>query len=217
MTFPALVLTVSGGHNDIYFWESPMIYKKIGTTLDDAAGECFDKCARMLGLGYPGGPLLSKIAEKGVKRDDIILPRPLKHAKDENIFNFSFSGLKTALLYKIENFKKEGPLSSQTISDLAYEVENSICETLLHKLFLAQKKYRTETVMLCGGVSANNPLRKQFLEKAHTVGCDAFIPVKSEYCTDNAAMIGAAAQLIWRNSYNEKFLVEDVKIQMKNK
>ncbi len=218
--FPALVLTVSGGHNDIYLWNSETEYLKIGTTLDDAAGECFDKCARMLGLGYPGGPLLSHCAEHGEKRDDIILPRPLKHAKNENMFNFSFSGLKTALLYKIENLKQNSlntnnnKLTKQTISDLALEVETAICETLLHKLFLAQKKYNISTVMISGGVSANKPLRKQFLEQAKQRKCNAFIPVKFEYCTDNAAMIGSAAHILWNNSKNKKFPVEAVKIQM---
>ncbi|HID91886.1 TPA: tRNA (adenosine(37)-N6)-threonylcarbamoyltransferase complex transferase subunit TsaD [Candidatus Gracilibacteria bacterium] len=228
ITFPALVLTVSGGHNDIYVWENALEYKRIGTTLDDAAGECFDKCARMLGLGYPGGPLLSKKAESGKKRDDIILPRPLKHTKNENLFNFSFSGLKTALLYKIQKIKiinknnsennsenKSDNLDEQTIADLCLEVETAICETLLHKLFLAQKIYKINTLMLSGGVSANKPLRAQFLHKATAIKCNAFIPVKFEYCTDNAAMIGAAAQIIWKNSTNKSFPVENVKIQMK--
>jgi len=222
INFPALVLTVSGGHNDIYLWESELKYKKIGTTLDDAAGECFDKCARMLGLGYPGGPLLSKKAEQGKKQENITLPRPLKHAKNENILNFSFSGLKTALLYKIQKIKSEENISDsehlpeQTIADLCLEVETAICETLIHKLFLAQKKYSLKTVMLSGGVSANKPLRKQFLEHAKQKNCTAFIPVKFEYCTDNAAMIGAAAQIIWNNSSDKTFPVENVKIQMKH-
>ncbi len=215
ISFPALVLTVSGGHNDIYLWNSAVDYKKIGTTLDDAAGECFDKCARMLGLGYPGGPLLSKIAEKGDTNHSFTLPRPLLHAKNENMLNFSFSGLKTALLYTIQKIKNTNTeLDQHTIANLAKEVENAICETLLHKLFLAQKKYNIRTLMLSGGVSANKPLRSQFLEKAKKQKCNAFIPTKIEYCTDNAAMIGAAAHLIWNASDDKLFPPEAVKIQM---
>ncbi len=216
--FPALILTISGGHNDLYLWESPLQYKKIGTTLDDAAGECFDKCARMLGLGYPGGPALSQKAQKGKKQNDITLPRPLKNAKDNNLFNFSFSGLKTALLYKIQNIKTlehTEILSDQTIADLCLEVETAICDTLLHKLFTAQKKYSISTLMLSGGVSANKPLREQFLQEAKKRKCTALIPVHFEYCTDNAAMIGAAAQLIWQHSTDKTFPIENVQIQMK--
>lgn len=210
--FPCIVLTVSGGHNDIYIWESELEYTRVGKTIDDAAGECFDKCARMLGLGYPGGPLLSKKAEKGDgKRFNF--PRPLQHAKNENIYNFSFSGLKTALLYKIKDLGGIENCDEQTIADLAASIETAICESLLHKLFLVQKRYEISHVALTGGVSANTPLRKQFIKISKEKKLEYSIPEKIIYSTDNAAMIGAAAQVLWRNKKEgESFDFRDVRV-----
>ena len=131
-----------------------------------------------------------------------------------NMIKDTWYGRLTKFAYKIKDLETSETLTEQTISDLCLEVETAICETLLHKLFLAQKKYNISTLMLSGGVSANKPLRKQFLEKAKNAKCTAFIPVKFEYCTDNAAMIGAAAQIIWNNSTEKQFPVEAVKIQM---
>lgn len=190
--FPALVLTVSGGHNDIYCWKSPLEYKRIGHTLDDAAGECFDKCARMLGLGYPGGPHLSKCAVNG-SAERFSFPRPLKHSGD---FNFSFSGLKTALLYKLQDLGGEENIDDQTRADLAAGIESAIVEVLLHKLMKAQEKYSAKELHITGGVSANRLLRKHFEEQSIEKNLAYRIPEKMEYCTDNGAMIGAAAQLI---------------------
>lgn len=216
--FPCLVLTVSGGHNDIYIWKNELEYTKIGTTLDDAAGECFDKCARMLNLGYPGGPLLSLCAENGIEKNAKIynFPRPLHNAKGDNIYNFSFSGLKTSLLYKIKDLGGIENCSSQIIADLALGIETAICDSLLQKLFLAQKKYVCRSIALTGGVSANKPLRKKFCEQAQQQNITASLPKEIIFCTDNAAMIGAAAQLIWKNkSDTETFDFRTVGIQRK--
>lgn len=202
-SFPCLVLTVSGGHNDMYIWKSPLEYEKIGRTIDDAAGECFDKCARMLGLGYPGGPLLSRAAQNG-DGNAFDFPRPLQHAKNENMYNFSFSGLKTALLYTIKERGGIANADQQTISDLAASVETAICESLLHKLFLAQKKYNISHVALTGGVSANTPLRKKFQDMVSAKNLSGSLPTKIVYSTDNAAMIGAAAQVLWKNKADDE-------------
>lgn len=210
INFPALVLTVSGGHNDIYLWESALRYKKIGTTLDDAAGECFDKCARMLGLSYPGGPNLSKLAETGDDKK-FSFPLPMIHKKNHD---FSFSGLKTSLLYTLRDLGGLENISQQERADLAAGIQTAICETLLKKFFRAAKKYNVQEVHLTGGVSANTQLRKNFVQEAQRQQYIAKIPKKIIYSTDNAAMIAAAGLMIWKNTEEKKFPFEEVSLQM---
>lgn len=221
--FPNIVLTVSGGHNDLYLWKSPLEYEKLGGTIDDAAGECFDKCARMLGLPYPGGPNLSKCAEEGdVKKYDF--PRPLctknyNSSDNKNRFNFSFSGLKTSLFYTlrdIENIETEK-------FDLAASVQNAIVDTLLKKLFWAVDEYNVEQVHLTGGVSANTLLKQKFLEKCTQHTILGLFPEKIIYSTDNAAMIAAAGQLILKHKktpenfedIQDMFKISDVELNLK--
>lgn len=191
--FPVLVLTVSGGHNDIYLWKNPMEYEKIGTTKDDAGGECFDKCARMLGLGYPGGPALSLLAEKG--RSGVYpLPRPLIKRSD---YDFSFSGLKTAVLYCINDLKASKKYTDQARADIACEIEHAIGEVLLSKLFSAQEHFGINELHITGGVSANQFLRTEFKKRCTQKQILFRIPEKIEYCTDNGAMIGGAGQILF--------------------
>ena len=221
--FPNIVLTVSGGHNDLYLWKSPLEYEKLGGTIDDAAGECFDKCARMLGLPYPGGPHLSQCAETG-KTKKYTFPLPLctknyNTSENKNRFNFSFSGLKTSLFYTIrdietsENKQKEKHLEQEK-NDLAAGVQNAIVETLLKKLFWAVDEYQVKQVHLTGGVSANTLLKKKFLEKCQQKNISGIFPEKIIYSTDNAAMIGAAGQLIFQHQKTSENS-EDIKNMFK--
>ena len=184
--FPLLVLTVSGGHNELMLMRGHHDFEKIGQTLDDAAGEAFDKVARLLGLGYPGGPVISKLAENG-NPQAFSFPRPMLDG--ENKFNFSFSGLKSAVRREVENL--EG-VNDQTTADLCASFQQAVIETLVDKLALAAQQHDIKEVHLAGGVSANRLLREMAREKLPD-SLPLFWPVEQIFCTDNAAMIAAAA------------------------
>ena len=191
--FPALILIVSGGHTELILMKDYGKYKIIGETLDDAAGECFDKTARILGLGYPGGPAIaaeaSKITDKKSQISNKLqitnykllpkLPRPMIDSKD---YNFSFSGLKTAVLYSYKDQNKP---------EMANEIQNAIIEVLVSKTLKAIKNFRPKTVMIAGGVAANKKLREEIVSKTIPYGTPVFLPELS-YTTDNAAMIAVA-------------------------
>jgi N6-L-threonylcarbamoyladenine synthase len=192
LKFPALILVVSGGHTMLVLMKKHGDYKILGETVDDAAGEAFDKTAKLLGLGYPGGPALSKLAENGdPKRFNF--PRPMINSKD---FNFSFSGLKTSVLYEVQSLKA---ISYKLKADLAASIQAAIVESLVSKTERAIKQFKPKTLMLGGGVAANQELRKQVKRIATTYHLQPSIPA-FEYCTDNAAMIGLAAYYKTRNS-----------------
>lgn len=190
--FPALGLIVSGGHTLLFSVSDFKKYKIIGQTLDDAAGECFDKGARILGLKYPGGPEIAKLAEKyrnqkNKKEYFLKLPRPMINSKD---FNFSFSGLKTALLYAYQKLKDNEKIEMRNY--LAYELEESITDVLVKKSFEAIKKYSFKSLILGGGVSANKRLREKILEKQKDFPkLKIFFP-NFQYSLDNALMIALA-------------------------
>lgn len=192
LEFPAIVLTVSGGHNNLVKMSSPYSYKTIGETLDDAAGEAYDKAAKMLGLGYPGGPIISAKAEEFRKLNiasNIVLPRPMLHSPS---FDFSFSGLKTSLLYTL----KKDKTWSKRINEYAYAFEEAAVEVLAKKTFKAVQKFKAKTVMLSGGVAANKRLRAEFEKQAELNKISLRIaPMK--YTTDNAAMIGSAGVYLY--------------------
>ncbi len=193
--FPALILTVSGGHTMLVLMKGHGQYKIVGETLDDAAGEAFDKTAKMLGLGYPGGPALSKLAKKG-NPQAYNLPRPMINSKN---LNFSFSGLKTAVLYTIRDFARSSKKPDSGIKqDLAASTQQAIVDVLISKTEQAVKKFHPKTIMLGGGVAANELLRKRFQKSALSFNLKSSIP-KLEYCTDNAAMIGLAAYYKLKN------------------
>jgi N6-L-threonylcarbamoyladenine synthase len=181
--FPFLCLTVSGGHTQIVVCESPSHMKVIGETTDDAAGEAFDKSAKILGLPYPGGPLIDRYAAAG---------NPLRFKFPEPQIpglNFSFSGLKTAILYFIQNERAKTPdFVDKNLPDICASIQGRIVSILLNKLKKAAAQTGISQVCLAGGVAANNGLRKAFEETGSTLGWQTFIP-KMEYCTDNAAMI----------------------------
>lgn len=189
--FPALILTVSGGHTMLVLMKAHGNFKILGETLDDAAGEAFDKSARLLGLSYPGGANLSKLARNGSPLA-FDFPRPM--IKKDNL-SFSFSGLKTAVFYEVIKHKK---LTAKLKADIAASTQQAIVESLLAKLNKAIKKFRPKTIMLGGGVAANKLLRKEFVKSAKNHKIRYSIP-KPEYCTDNAAMIGLAAYYRLRN------------------
>lgn len=199
--FPLIGLLVSGGHTDLILMKKHGKYQYLGGTRDDAAGECFDKCARLLNLPYPGGPNLSKLARKG---DDkaFNLPLPMINSQD---FDFSFSGLKTAVANLITN--RIADTTGRSSADLAAAIEHSITEVIVRKTIAAAKKYQVEQIIASGGVVANTTLRtklslatKQFLTHGKL-----YIPLIS-LCTDNAAVVTACA------FYNLNF-VDPLKLQ----
>ncbi|MCU0388126.1 MAG: tRNA (adenosine(37)-N6)-threonylcarbamoyltransferase complex transferase subunit TsaD [Chitinophagaceae bacterium] len=179
---PFLCLTVSGGHTQIVLAESPNQLKILGETLDDAAGEAFDKSAKLLGLPYPGGPLIDKFAQSG---------NPKYSFAEPNIpgLDFSFSGIKTSILYFLQKQQKENPdFIKENIHNLCASIQQAIIKTLMKKLKRAAEQTGIRRICLAGGVSANSGLRKSFIELGSKHGWETFIPA-FEYCTDNAAMI----------------------------
>ncbi len=186
-SFPFLCLTVSGGHTQIVLANSPLDLKVIGETIDDAAGEAFDKSAKLLGLPYPGGPLVDKYAQSGN-------PLAFKFAEPQiPELNFSFSGLKTSVLYFLQSeVKKDADFIQNNLNDLCASVQHTIINILLKKLRTAVQQTGVSNVCIAGGVSANSGLRKALKEAGEKHGWQTFIPA-FQYCTDNAAMIAITA------------------------
>lgn len=182
ISFPFVSLVVSGGHTALFHVESYDKYEMIGSTIDDAAGEAFDKIAKMLGLPYPGGPVVDRLAAAGdPSRYDF--PRPLLHSGD---LNFSFSGLKTSVRYFIRKNYPSGA-EGNDLNDICASVQRSITGVLAEKSFRACREYGVKVLVTGGGVSANSELRRRLSE--NKMGLDIHIPAM-DYCVDNAAMIG---------------------------
>jgi len=182
---PFVALLVSGGHTLLVLVKQVGEYELLGQTLDDAAGECFDKSARLLGLAYPGGPEISRLAKEGIQ-GRYKLPRPMIH---RDHCDFSFSGLKTAVLHASKKINLD---DRQQCCDLAAEIQSAICDVLIKKTMRACSEQGVAHVMLAGGVAANAQLREQLAKEAQLSGIQAHIP-PAHYCTDNAAMIAYAA------------------------
>jgi N6-L-threonylcarbamoyladenine synthase len=184
--FPFLCLTVSGGHTQIVLVHSPSDMKIIGKTIDDAAGEAFDKAAKILGLPYPGGPMIDKLAKEG---------NPNRFSFSEPVvpgLDYSFSGLKTSILYFIrDQLKQDETFIEKNKADLCASIQLSIISILMKKLVLASKQTGIMQIAIAGGVSANTGLRNAILRNKEEMGWDAFIP-KISYTTDNAAMIAVS-------------------------
>jgi N6-L-threonylcarbamoyladenine synthase len=181
--FPFLCLTVSGGHTQIVVCHSPLTMEVIGETLDDAAGEAFDKSAKLLGLPYPGGPLIDQYARDG-NPARFTFPEPQIHG-----LNFSFSGLKTAILYFLQDHMATDPgFVRDNLNDICASIQARIISILLNKLKKAARQTGVGDICIAGGVSANSGLRSAFRELGKEEGWNTFIP-PFEYCTDNAAMI----------------------------
>ncbi len=182
--FPFLCLTVSGGHTQIVLCRSHLDMEVLGETIDDAAGEAFDKVAKMLGLPYPGGPLIDKYAALG---DPKKFKFPMSEMKD---YTFSFSGVKTSVLYFLQAQKKlDSEFVEKNLHDICASVQYTIVNTLMTKLRKAAKDLDIKHIGIAGGVSANSGLRKALTETGEELGWKVYIP-RFEYCTDNAAMIG---------------------------
>ncbi|MFA5877836.1 MAG: tRNA (adenosine(37)-N6)-threonylcarbamoyltransferase complex transferase subunit TsaD [Candidatus Staskawiczbacteria bacterium] len=186
--FPAIALIVSGGHTQLILVKNIGKYKILGETRDDAAGECFDKTARILGLDYPGGPAIAQKASglKDTSKFGIKLPQPMINSKD---YDFSFSGLKTAVLYA--HLKKSAKIKKdkEYICEMAKEIQQSIIDVLIKKTITAARDYKTKAIILGGGVTANKELRKQFTEniKKNLPNVQQLVP-DTELCTDNGVM-----------------------------
>lgn len=190
--FPIVVLIVSGGHTELVLMTGHGEYQRLGGTLDDAAGEAFDKVARLLGLDYPGGPAIQRAAQQG-QVGEFQLPRPLMQA-GENRFNFSFSGLKTAVLNLVRSLERDGVdvQSERVTAHIAAEFQQAAVEVLVAKTVDAAQFAGARRVCICGGVSANRELRRAAEAACSEIGLPLQIP-PLYLCTDNAAMIGAAA------------------------
>ena len=192
--FPVLCLIVSGGHTQLVLMRKDLDYKIIGQTKDDAAGEAFDKVAKLLGLGYPGGPIIEKMAKKGDK-NKFKFPRPMINSKN---FDFSFSGLKTAVLYRWKLENKNG--TDKVKVDVAASFQQAVIDVLIAKTLAAAKKYKAKSILLGGGVAANKELRRQFktslyplLAKEGKISISNIQYPVSKLSTDNATMIATAA------------------------
>ena len=179
--FPLMALLVSGGHTELNLMTGHLEYKRLGATLDDAAGEAFDKVARMMGLGYPGGPLIQRAAEGG-DPNRFNFPR----AKLDTPWDFSFSGLKTAVLREVRGLEKRS--NTLPVTDLAASFQAAVVDVLFEKTMEAAREFKAKEILVAGGVSANQALREAFLDQSEF---KVHIPPIS-LCTDNAAMIAAA-------------------------
>ncbi len=197
-SLPFLCLTVSGGHTQIIKVKDIFDFELLGTTIDDAAGEAFDKTGKMLGLDYPAGPIIDKLAKEGKARFDFTTPKV-------DGYNFSFSGLKTAIMYFIKaELKKDPDFVKNNINDICASVQKKIVDILLATLERAAKDHKITNLAIAGGVSANSELRIRFEELATDNNWKSFIP-RFAYCTDNAAMVGVAGYF--------KFLKKDFSTQ----
>lgn len=189
MEFPLIALVVSGGHTDLIYMEDNYKFKKIGGTLDDAVGECYDKVARVIGVPYPGGPLVDKLSYDG--KDTYNLPLPL----DDDTYNFSFSGIKSAVINLVHNESQRG--NEIRKEDIACSFQNRVVEILTKKTMRALKEYNVKNLIIAGGVSANSGIRNKFSEVCKKEGINLTIP-NIKYCTDNAAMIASAGYFAYK-------------------
>jgi N6-L-threonylcarbamoyladenine synthase len=193
INYPAIALLISGGHTQLVLAERSLKYEIVGNTKDDAIGEAFDKVARILGLPYPGGPEISKLAEKERlefpnKKTNYPLPRPMIHSHD---LNFSFSGIKTAVLYTVQKIEN---LTDKIKQEIAREFEDAVVEVIVFKTKKAVEKYNAKTIIIGGGVSANKKIREDFTKLANELDVELMIPEVSA-STDNAFMIALAGYL----------------------
>ncbi len=195
MQFPLMALVVSGGHTELIIMKEDYQFEKIGSTLDDAVGEAYDKVARILTAGYPGGPAIEKLARTG--KDTYDLPLPL----DDDSFNFSFSGIKSAVVNLTHREKQKG--RQININDLALSFQNRVIAILTKKTIKAMQHYEISNLILVGGVAANQALRNSLKNECQKHDFSFMVP-KLLNCTDNATMIGAAAYFAYNLGHHEK-------------
>ena len=190
---PAVALVVSGGHTSLFYLEDFKEIKLLGSTQDDACGEAFDKVAKILGLGYPGGPIIEKISRKGN-------PKKIKFAcsNTREPLDFSFSGIKTAVLYYVRSLRLATCDLKHKRYDIAASFQESVIDALIKKSFLACKLTESERLVIGGGVAANNRLREKFFQQAHQIGIGCFFP-SQQLCMDNAAMVAGLGCRLFKN------------------
>lgn len=194
--FPLLCLVVSGGHTELVYMDKEFSFKKIGSTLDDSIGEAYDKVARVVGIPYPGGPLMDKMAHVG--KHSYNLPTP----KDDNSYDFSFSGIKSAVINLVHNEKQRGNEINK--EDLATSFQETVVSILVKKTVRAIKEYDVKQLLVAGGVSANSGLREELDKVCEELNVELLKP-EIKYCTDNAAMIGAAAYYAYKRGDRADF------------
>ncbi len=210
--FPFIALIVSGGHSMLIHVKEPYSHELLGQTRDDAAGEAFDKVAKLLGLGYPGGPVIDKLAKDGN-------PRAFKFPRafmNDDSFEFSFSGIKTSVLYLLQELKyrpiedpaKRNAAEEKFLRDICASFQRAVIDVLAEKTIAAAEKYSVKSISVAGGVAANRELRSTLQSKALNIGARAFFP-RPLYCTDNAAMIGIAADF----KYKKFGLISDLTLK----
>ena len=205
LNFPLICLVVSGGHTEIIYMKENYSFEKLGGTLDDSVGESFDKVARVIGVPYPGGPMIDKYAHIGKHTYD--LPIPL----DDDTYNFSFSGIKSAVINLAHNERQRG--NEINIYDLSTSFEDVVVDVLTKKTMKAVKEYNVKQLLVAGGVSANTLLRDKLKDMCDKENVELIVP-EFKYCTDNAAMIGAAAYFMYLNN---RFSNLDLKIKPTDK
>jgi len=196
--FPMISLIVSGGHTILVLMKNIREYKVLGQTVDDAAGEAFDKVAKLLNLPYPGGPEVSKLADDGNPMA-INFPRPMIHHKN---YNFSFSGLKTAVLYHLRDLSPK-PLALNAKADICSSFQQAVVDVLVAKTLRAAKEFKAKSISLSGGVAANQALRKELIVNCKSLNVKFMAP-PINLCTDNAEMIGLAAGFMLNNGFKPK-------------
>ncbi len=194
--FPLLCLVVSGGHTELVYMDKEFSFKRIGSTLDDSIGEAYDKVARVVGIPYPGGPLMDKMAHVG--KHTYNLPTP----KDDNSYDFSFSGIKSAVINLVHNEKQRGNEINK--EDLAASFQETVVSILVKKTVRAIKEYDVKQLLVAGGVSANSGLRDALDKACEELNVELLKP-EIKYCTDNAAMIGAAAYYAYKRGDRADF------------
>ena len=202
MEYPLLALVISGGHTDLIYMPEEYKFERLGGTLDDAVGESYDKVARVIGVGYPGGPILDKMAKTGVHEYD--LPIPL----NDSSYNFSFSGLKSAVINLAHNYEQRGIEINK--ENLATSFQDVVVETITKKTMKALIDKNVKRLVIAGGVAANSGIRHSLEEECNKAGIDCSYP-ELKYCTDNAAMIGAAAYFAYK-----KGIIADSKLNAKS-
>ena len=204
LEFPLIALVVSGGHTDLVYMNEDYSFKRIGSTYDDAIGEAYDKVAKVCGLEYPGGPIVDRLSKLG--KDTYDLPYPL----DDDSYNFSFSGIKSAVINLIHNEQQRG--NDIRVEDMCNSFQNRVVSVVVKKTMKALKEYHCKNLVLAGGVAANSYLREQ-LKEACNLNNISFSYPRIEYCTDNAAMIGAAAYYAYKKGIRANLELNAVAVE----
>ena len=204
LEFPLIALVVSGGHTDLVYMKEDYSFKRIGSTLDDAVGEAYDKVAKVCGLEYPGGPKVDKLAKDG--KDTYDLPYPL----DDDSYNFSFSGIKSAVVNIVHNEEQRG--NKIRVNDMCASFQNRVVSVITKKTIKALKEYNATNLVLAGGVAANSYLREELAKACQKEKINFSYP-RISYCTDNAAMIGAAAYYAYKKGIKADLTLNAVAVE----